>query len=100
MNKTKTVVLLAGLFFFVVLGIIFISSRENGTFGGKEKELINDKNDYMNYVVTLETSKGEVKFETYAGEAPNTVENFVKLAKEGFYDGLTFHRVIDGFMIQ
>ncbi len=68
---------------------------------GKKEELISDKtNDYMNYIITLETNRGEIEFKTYADEAPNTVENFITLAKKGFYDGLTFHRVIDGFMIQ
>ena len=43
---------------------------------------------------------GTVKLELDAGTAPITVENFVKLAQKGFYDGLTFHRIIDGFMIQ
>ncbi len=100
MNKTKTIGLLTGLFFLVVLGTIFISPKEDKTLDEKTEELINDKNDYMNYVITLETNRGEIEFKTYADEAPNTVENFVKLAKEGFYDGLTFHRVIDGFMIQ
>lgn len=41
-----------------------------------------------------------MKGELYADKAPKTVENFIKLVKEGFYDGLTFHRVIPGFMIQ
>ena len=43
---------------------------------------------------------GEMKGELYEDIAPKTVENFVKLAEEGFYDGLIFHRVIPGFMIQ
>ncbi len=43
---------------------------------------------------------GTIKAELYADVAPLTVTNFVKLAKEGFYDGLTFHRIISGFMIQ
>lgn len=42
----------------------------------------------------------EVELELFDQEAPNTVENFTKLAKEGFYDGLTFHRVIPGFVAQ
>ncbi len=50
--------------------------------------------------VGLETSKGVIKLELFAAETPVTVENFLKLCKSGFYDGLTFHRVIDGFMIQ
>ena len=43
---------------------------------------------------------GSIRLELDAGTAPITVENFVKLAREGFYDGLSFHRIIDGFMIQ
>ena len=43
---------------------------------------------------------GTIKAELYADIAPITVDNFIKLAKEGFYDGLTFHRIISGFMIQ
>jgi cyclophilin family peptidyl-prolyl cis-trans isomerase len=50
--------------------------------------------------VILETSMGTIRVELFAAETPITVQNFVKLCKEGFYDGLTFHRVIDGFMIQ
>ncbi|MBR3375297.1 MAG: peptidylprolyl isomerase, partial [Firmicutes bacterium] len=50
---------------------------------------------------TIEMENGELmKGELYPEIAPVTVENFEKLAKEGFYDGLTFHRVIPGFMIQ
>ncbi|MBI4159786.1 peptidylprolyl isomerase [Candidatus Wolfebacteria bacterium] len=51
-------------------------------------------------MITLKTSMGEIRFELYAEDAPKTVENFVKLANEGYYNGLTFHRVIKGFMIQ
>lgn len=49
---------------------------------------------------TLHTSRGSIRVELFADEAPKTVENFQRLAGDGFYDGLTFHRVIDGFMIQ
>jgi peptidyl-prolyl cis-trans isomerase B (cyclophilin B) len=48
----------------------------------------------------LLTEKGLMKIEFYEADAPNTVANFVKLAKDGFYDGLTFHRVIPNFVIQ
>jgi cyclophilin family peptidyl-prolyl cis-trans isomerase len=48
----------------------------------------------------LNTSEGPVEVELFPGEAPKTVENFTKLASEGFYDGITFHRVIPDFMIQ
>jgi cyclophilin family peptidyl-prolyl cis-trans isomerase len=49
---------------------------------------------------TLHTSEGTIEFELYPNEAPKTVENFVKLARDGFYDGVIFHRVIPDFMIQ
>jgi peptidyl-prolyl cis-trans isomerase B (cyclophilin B) len=52
------------------------------------------------YHVTLDTEKGPIELELYPEHAPQTVNNFVFLAEEGFYDGVTFHRVIDGFMIQ
>lgn len=48
----------------------------------------------------IQTEKGNMKIEFYDDDAPNTVANFVKLAKEGYYDGLTFHRVIPNFVIQ
>ena len=50
--------------------------------------------------IQLQTSKGDINIELFAKEAPGTVANFVKLATEGFYDGLAFHRVIPNFMIQ
>ena len=48
----------------------------------------------------IHTAKGVMKVKFYEEDAPNTVANFVKLAKEGFYDGLAFHRVIPNFVIQ
>src|SRR4051795_5809800 len=52
------------------------------------------------YTATLTTSRGEIVCELFAKDAPNTVNNFVFLAREGFYDGTSFHRVINDFMIQ
>jgi len=48
----------------------------------------------------IKTNKGTMKVEFYEKDAPETVENFVKLAKKGYYDGLTWHRVIPDFVIQ
>ena len=48
----------------------------------------------------IETEKGNIVLELFENEAPKTVDNFVKLINQGFYNGLTFHRVIDNFMIQ
>lgn len=53
-----------------------------------------------NPTATLDTSLGTIKIELFTDKMPVTAGNFVKLAKEGFYDGLHFHRVIDGFMLQ
>jgi cyclophilin family peptidyl-prolyl cis-trans isomerase len=53
-----------------------------------------------NPTVTLKTSLGDIRIELYADKAPKTAANFLKLIKQGFYNGLTFHRVIPGFMIQ
>ena len=52
------------------------------------------------YLVTMETDRGTIELELYPEYAPQTVNNFVFLAEEGFYDGVTFHRVISNFMIQ
>jgi len=53
-----------------------------------------------NPTATCETSLGNFEVELYADKMPLTAGNFIRLAKEGFYDGLHFHRVIEGFMIQ
>jgi peptidyl-prolyl cis-trans isomerase B (cyclophilin B) len=50
--------------------------------------------------VTIETNHGDILVELFADEAPETVQNFTRLAGEGYYDGLVFHRVIPDFMIQ
>lgn len=52
------------------------------------------------YTARFKTEKGDIVVELYADRAPLTVENFVNLARAGFYDGTTFHRVINGFMAQ
>lgn len=52
------------------------------------------------HTITLETNYGTIEFTTYDADAPKTVKNFIDLAQKRFYDSLTFHRVIDGFMIQ
>ena len=86
--------ILAGL---LVLGLVIY-----GLFYAKKQEVNNLSNNTttMSPIITLETNLGQIKFTTYPDDAPKTVENFTKLASEGYYNGLTFHRVIDGFMIQ
>jgi peptidyl-prolyl cis-trans isomerase B (cyclophilin B) len=52
------------------------------------------------YTATIETEKGNLVLELFGSDVPMTVNNFVSLAREGFYDGLTFHRVVPGFVVQ
>ena len=52
------------------------------------------------YTATISTAKGDIVIDLAAAQAPQTVNNFVALARDGYYDGLTFHRVIANFMIQ
>ena len=55
----------------------------------------------MNPIITIEMESGKnIKVELYPEKAPNTVNNFITLANSNFYNGLIFHRVISGFMIQ
>ena len=59
-------------------------------------ELDNSKS----YSATLKTERGDIEVQLYASDCPLTVENFINLARSGYYDGTTFHRVIPGFMAQ
>jgi peptidyl-prolyl cis-trans isomerase B (cyclophilin B) len=52
------------------------------------------------YIANIETEQGIIRVELFAKDAPKTVNSFVYLAREGFYDGTTFHRVLPGFMAQ
>ncbi|MBW2639581.1 MAG: peptidylprolyl isomerase [Deltaproteobacteria bacterium] len=53
-----------------------------------------------NYMAEIETNRGSIKLELFPNHAPKTVNNFVFLAQQGFYDGILFHRVISNFMVQ
>ena len=81
-----------------------LSAQDNTGKKGKDKrwnqppEMKIDPN--KSYTATFETSKGNVVVDLFAKEAPKTVNNFVFLAREDFYDGIIFHRVIPEFMIQ
>ncbi len=78
------------------------------TFGGKQGEATSTKateitkedNIDKSMQATMHTTKGDITIEFFSDQTPNTVANFVKLAKLGFYNGVKFHRVIKGFMIQ
>ena len=53
-----------------------------------------------NRTAVLQTNLGTIRFELLEEDAPKTTENFIKLAEKGYFNGVIFHRVIDGFMIQ
>lgn len=59
-----------------------------------------DKKEIEGKTAIIKTQKGDMKFELFSNEAPQTVTNFIKLAKDGFYKNLNFHRVIKNFVIQ
>jgi len=60
---------------------------------------LSKENNIMSQAI-IKTAKGDMTIDLYDQETPNTVANFIKLAKDGFYDGLTFHRVLPDFVIQ
>jgi cyclophilin family peptidyl-prolyl cis-trans isomerase len=60
----------------------------------------NIKDDQKKLFANIKTSMGDIRIELFPDEAPKTVENFVELAKKGYYNGVIFHRVIENFMIQ
>ena len=63
-------------------------------------EITNNTNINIKMTAEIHSEKGIMKVEFYEADAPKTVQNFVDLAKKGFYDGLTFHRVLPNFVIQ
>lgn len=90
-----------------LLAVLVACGQGQGAEGGKQAmpmqwteppELTIDP--ARSYTAQLHTSKGMISLELFAQDAPVTVNNFVFLAKQGFYDGVTFHRIIQDFMIQ
>lgn len=113
MNKYISIFIVAVV---VISGIWFFARDKNTESLNKElgessnvsetpevKDIINADNEKIIKQMTsatLKTNKGDITIEFFEKEAPKTVANFLKLAKEGFYNGTKFHRVIKGFMIQ
>ncbi len=89
---------------FLLIGVSLLTACTANTSTKTKSELINNsENKTMikkNIKATIKTNKGDIKLELYAQEAPQTVANFVKLARAGFYNDIKFHRVIGDFMIQ
>lgn len=110
MNRAVIAIIVVVL---VVLGYIgYVQSKPNDSgvqlYGENESLFIsedetledNQRETHIMTTVTLKTTKGDITLELYPDLAPKTVGNFTKLASEDFYDGVIFHRVIEGFMIQ
>ena len=76
-------------------GAFFVANMNGDSVSAKEKGAKN-----MNRIAVFETNMGTFEIELFEDKAPNTAKNFIDLAQKGFYNGLIFHRVIDGFMIQ
>jgi len=80
----------------VILAFALLSST---VVAGKEKEQASPMNS-SNEVAVIKTSEGDMVVRFWTDAAPNTIDNFKKLARQGFYDGTIFHRIVKGFMIQ
>jgi len=82
-----------------ILFLLLISGCAGNNITGGATAIYADEK-MSNKIVTLETDKGIIKFELFEDKAPVTTKNFIELAESGFYDGLTFHRVEAGFVVQ
>jgi len=93
-------------FSFFIISIVILSGFVGGAFAQQvvqlePQEFSQEEIDVMrDTAVLITTHTGTFTIELYPNEAPNTVHNFIKLVDSGYYDGLVFHRIIDGFMIQ
>ncbi len=109
-KKNKKGILIVALVIVLIAALGFEINQlsrnggENNEAANLETETNNEKSaaeeKEENKIAVIETGKGNIKLELFVNEAPKTVENFVKLASENFYDGIKFHRVISDFMIQ
>jgi peptidyl-prolyl cis-trans isomerase B (cyclophilin B) len=80
----------------IVLALLLASAVLRADEAKEAKSPINSSNE----VAVIKTNEGEMVVQFWTDAAPNTIENFKKLARQGFYDGTTFHRIVKGFMIQ
>src|SRR5213079_1995911 len=84
----------------VKLSILLAVLLSSALFADEEKKEENRPMNASNEVAVIKTNEGEMVVQFWTDAAPNTVENFKKLARQGFYDGTIFHRIVKGFMIQ
>src|SRR5688572_245843 len=96
-SRTRTLWLLA----FSLVGLFAFAGckKSGGVGGGNPKVPAGAKSSGGKHAV-IETEKGTIEIEFFSAESPKAVENFRLLAQHGYYDGLTFHRIVKGFMVQ
>ncbi len=92
----KILLLAVGILVVSIVGLLFLN-KSNFTPDVMDN---NTKTKLPNYTATIKTNMGDIEIDLLEKETPKTVENFVKLSKEGFYNGLIFHRVVKDFVIQ
>ena len=94
----KTFAIIAGVIgvIFIIAGFILLGMSPNNNSSSNT----NGTTTSSYPVAVIDTSMGVIKVELYTDKMPNTTANFIRLANDGFYNGLVFHRVIDDFMIQ
>jgi peptidyl-prolyl cis-trans isomerase B (cyclophilin B) len=86
--------------FSILTGLLIAWFANANAFAAEEKKEERTSVKASNEVAVIKTSEGEMVVQFWTDAAPNTIENFKKLARSGFYDGTIFHRIVKGFMIQ
>lgn len=108
-QQHKETLIVIAVLFLAVIGIFIFAKSEgdnkeiSASQQGENKETLKDEpitNNKKIMGATIVTNQGEIEIAFFEDKAPETVANFIKLAKSGFYDGTKFHRVIKDFMIQ
>ena len=97
-NKVLIILIIVAMVVLAVIGIGATTLSEAAKYKVEEEKKVYSEGTHHAEIVVK--NYGTIKLELYADIAPITVENFAKLVNEGFYNGLTFHRIMDGFMIQ
>jgi peptidyl-prolyl cis-trans isomerase B (cyclophilin B) len=88
----------AGMRMSILTGVLIAVAT--AVFAAEEKKEEKTPMNSLNEVAVIKTNEGEMVVQFWTDAAPNTIENFKKLARQGFYDGTIFHRIVKGFMIQ
>ena len=98
----KIIISIIIIIILIIVFIIFSNSEKQGSENNIaiNKNMQNNENKDKAIFVLMKTNFGDIKLELFKEDAPNTVENFVKLSNNGFYNGTLFHRVIPNFIIQ